>query len=316
MTNTENTEDTNRILQDIKSAIIAETISYEFYSKSSISVNLVSGMHAFREMMWEEEKHVKLLEKEYERLGGKGKVEYDPCKFGGLALPQLDIDAVTALDVAMKEESSSIKMYNDFLKRNKGAESCKLFEKLLIDEKRHLEEWDATFKNIFNDNPTGKEPCGEVYRFTKEDLEVIKTALNAEMGAFAFYNAAVNKIEIIDGMHAFQHIAGEERIHVKKLENEYYRLVKQKPVIEDSSAIQITNIKKDSDALVALTLAIKEEKKSLQRYLELEDMCTNTKLKNVIWELIESEWDHINQWRKIYKAIKEKNFTLNMTPYS
>lgn len=298
------------LLEDIKSAIISETISYEFYSKSSISVNLISGMHAFQDMMWEEEKHVKWLKTEYERLGGEEKIEYDHCEYGGIALPQLDIDAITALDVAIKEESSSINMYAEFLEKNKDTESAGLFEKLLNDEKKHLEEWDYVYKDILSDNIVNKEYGGEIYRFTKDDLEVIKTALEAEKSAFSFYNNAINKVDIIDGMHAFQHMSWEEEMHVKKLENEYYRLVKQRPSSEDAGAIQTANIKKDSDALSALKLAIKEEKKSLQRYLELEERCTNTRLKKVIWELIESEWDHINQWRKTYKAIREKDFPI------
>ena len=305
------TDSSNSLLEDIKSAIISETIAYQFYSKSSISVNLVSGMHAFQEMMWEEEKHVKWLEEEYKRLGGKDNIEYDVCKSGGIALPQLDIDAITALDVAMKEESSSIKMYNEFLKKNKGSESCKVFKKLLNDEKKHLEEWNSVYKSILNDNPPDKEPGGEIYRFTTDDLDVIKIALAAEMDAHRFYNDAINKVEMIDGLHAFQHMAMEEKIHITKLENEYYRLVKQKPeIIESENTSQTTKIKKNADALFALRLAIKEEKKSLQGYLELEERCINTRLKIVIWELIEDEWYHINQWRKTYKAIREKDFPL------
>ena len=116
-------------------------------------------------------------------------------------------------------------------------------------------------------------------------------------------------MDIIDGMHAFQHMAWEEEMHVKKLESEYYRLTKKKTILGDNPK-QISNIKNDSDALFALDLAIKEEKNSLQRYLELEGRCTNSKLKEVIWEMIESEWDHLNQWRRTHEAIKEKGFPI------
>lgn len=135
-----NTGNTNMVLEDIKTALISEMISYEFYSHSSISVNLTSCMHAFQDMMWEEEKHVNWLKKEYEKLGGAEKVEYDHCKFGGIALPMLDIDIVTALDVAIKEESSSIKMYNDLFEKYNDSETGKLFVTLLSDEKKHLEK--------------------------------------------------------------------------------------------------------------------------------------------------------------------------------
>ncbi len=300
-----NTENTNIVLDDIKTALISEMISYEFYSHSSISANLISVMHAFQDMMQEEEKHVNWLKKEYEKLGGTEKIEYDHCEYGGIALPMLDIDLVTALDVAMKEESSSIKMYNDFFDRHKDSTSGKLFETLLGDEKKHVENWEAIYKDVLGYDTIGNNPGNEVYRFTKEDIEIIKAALQAEKKAFAFYNNAVNSVNEIDGMHAFQHMAWEEEMHVKKLESEYYRLIKQKPEVEGNPE-QTSNIKNDSDALFALDLAIKEEKNSLQRYLDLEGRCVNSKLKEVIWEMIESEWEHINQWRRTHKAIKEK----------
>ncbi len=307
------TEERNPILKDIKTAIISEMISFEFYSKSSVSVKLITSMHAFQDMMWEEEKHVKRLKEEYKRLGGKEEIKYDPHGYGGIALPKLNVDAITALDVAMKEESSSIKMYNEFLKKNKGTEAAKLFEQLLNDEKKHLEQWNAIYKDIkdiLGDSIMGKEPGNEVYRFTNDDLEVIKTALKVERAACDFYNNAVGKTEIIDGSHAFQHMAWEEKKHVEKLEGEYFRLVNEKPPLENKDKGHTANIKKDTDALVALELSIKEEKASLKRYLELEERCTNTRLREVIWELTESEWNHINEWRSTYKAIKEKNFPL------
>ena len=181
-----NSGNTNMVLDDIKTALISEMISYEFYSHSSISVNLTSVMHAFQDMMQEEEKHVNWLKKEYEKLGGTEKVEYDHFKFGGIALPMLDIDLVTALDVAIKEESSSIKMYNDLFERYKDSESGKLFEKLLSDEKRHIEEWRDIYKEVLGHDVKKERPGDEVYRFTNDDLEIIKAALQAEKKHFRF----------------------------------------------------------------------------------------------------------------------------------
>ena len=201
--------DKNKLLKDIKSAIISEMISREFYSRSSTSVKLISGMHAFQEMMSEEEKHVTSLKEEYRRLGGNDDIIYDPEKYGGLALPKLEIDAVTALDVAMKEETSSIKMYNEFLKKNKDSDTAKLFEHLLSDEKKHLKQWNSISKNIINDDVVNNETSDDVYRFSKEDLEVIKIALKAERTAHEFYKNAVGKIDTIDGSHAFQHMSWE-----------------------------------------------------------------------------------------------------------
>ena len=66
---------------------------------------------------------------------------------------------------------------------------------------------------------------------------------------------------------------------------------------------------------MTLELSIKEEKASLRRHLELEERCTNTRLREVIWELIESEWDHIKQWRNAHKNIREKNFPLYTSHY-
>ena len=59
-----------------------------------------------------------------------------------------------------------------------------------------------------------------------------------------------------------------------------------------------------------MDLSIKEEKTSLQRYLEPEERCTNTRLKEVIWELIENEWNHLSQWGNARKSIKENDVPL------
>ena len=305
------TKNKNALLEDIKSAAISEMISCEFYSRSSTSVKLISGMHAFQDMMWEEEKHVTSLKEEYKNLGGSGEIKYDPQKYGGLALPKLEVDAVIALNVARKEETSSIKMYNEFLKRHKDTKSAKLFRQLLGDEKKHLEQWNEIAKGIIGSDTTKNGATDEVYRFSKEDLNIIKTALVAERAAYDFYKNAVGKIDTIDGSHAFHHMAWEEEIHVKRLEDEYYRLVNKKPPIEKPAKKYYANFNKKSDALVALDLSIKEEKASLQRYLDLEERCTNTRLKEVIWELIESEWNHISQWRNTRKSIKENDVPLS-----
>jgi len=309
------TEEQNLLLEDLKSAIISELITYEFYSRSSVSVKIISGMHAFEEMMLEEETHVKMLKEEYKRLGRNEEINYDHHEHGGIALPKLNVDATVALDLAMTDELSSIKMYSDYIKKYKGTETVSLYEKLLNDEMKHLGYWDEIYKNITGKSFVPNEPGKPVYTFTKDDLEVIETALKAEKAAYDFYNNAIGKTEIIDGSHAFQHMAWEEKIHVEKLEDEYFRLVNEKPQIANQNKGHTTNIEKDDDALVALELSIKEEKASLRRYLELEERCTNTRLREVIWELIESEWSHIKQWRDIHKNIREKNLPLYTSHY-
>jgi rubrerythrin len=299
----------NRVLQDIKSAIISELIAYEFYSRSSTSVKIISGMHAFQDMMQEEENHVNMLKEEYKRLGGNEEFNYDPHEYGGIALPNLDVDATVALDLAMTDELSSIKMYSGYVKKYKGTETVNIYEQLLNDEMKHLGHWDEIYKNITGKSFVPNEPGKSVYRFTKDDLEVIEAALRAENAAYVFYHNAIGKTDIIDGSHAFQHMAWEEKMHVEKLEGEYFRLTGEKPTFENQDKGLTANIKKNTDALVALELSIKEEKASLKRYLELEERCTNTRLREVIWELIESEWNHIEQWRGTHKAIREQAFS-------
>jgi rubrerythrin len=308
-------EEQNLLLEDLKSAIISELITYEFYSRSSVSVKIISGMHAFEEMMLEEETHVKMLKEEYVRAGGTEEINYNPHEHGGVALPKLNVDATVALDLAMTDELASIKMYSDYVKEYKGTETVNTFEQLLNDEMKHLAYWDEIYKNITGKSFVPNEPGKPIYRFTADDLEIIETALKAENAAYDFYNNAVGKTEVIDGSHAFQHMAWEEKMHVEKLENEYFRLVNEKPQIEKQDRGPTANIEKGADALVALELSIKEEKASLGRYIELEEKCTNTRLSEVIWELIESEWGHIKQWRNTYKNIREKNFPLCTSYY-
>jgi len=309
------TEEQTPLLEDLKSAIISEMIVYEFYSRSSGSVKIISGMHAFEDMMSEEETHVKMLTEEYQRLGGTEEFKYDPHEHGGVALPNLDADATVALELAMTDELAGIKMYSDFVEKHKGTETVNLFEQLLSDEMKHLGHWDEIYKNITGNSFVPNRPGKPDYRFTADDLEVIVTAHKAETAACNFYHNAVGKTEIIDGSHAFQHMVWEEKVHVEKLENEYFRLVNQKLQLEDKDKEDTTNIAKETDALAALELSIKEEKASLRRYLELEERCTNTRLREVVWELIESEWDHIKQWRETHKNIREKNFPLYTSHY-
>ena len=261
------------------------------------------------EMMEEEENHVNMLKSEYKRLGGIEEITYNPYEHGGVALPKRNVDATVALDLAMTDELSSIKMYSDYVKKHKGTETEYIFAKLLNDEMKHLEHWETIYKDISGKSFVPNEPGKPVYSFTSEDLEVIKSALRAEKTAYDFYNNAVDKTDIIDGSHAFQHMAWEEKMHVEKLEGEYLRLVNEKPKSENQDKEHAAIIEKDTDALAALEISIKEEKASLQRYLELEERCTNTRLREVIWELIESEWNHISQWRSTYRAIREKDFS-------
>jgi rubrerythrin len=309
------TEEQNPLLEDIKSAIISELISYEFYSRSSVSVKIISGMHAFQEMMLEEETHVKMLKEEYKRLGGNEEFNYDPHEYGGIALPNLGVDATVALDLAMTDELSSIKMYSDYVKEYKGTETVNIFEQLLNDEMKHLGYWDGIYKDITGKSFVPNKPGKPNYRFTKDDLKVIEIALRAEKAAYDFYSNAVGKTDIIDGSHAFQHMAWEEKMHIEKLEGEYLRLVNEKTPSANQDKEHAADLEKDTDALVALELSIKEEKASLKRYLELEERCTNTRLREVIWELIESEWNHIKQWRNTHKDIREKNFPLYTSYY-
>ncbi len=304
------TEGQDTLLEDLKSAIISEMIVYEFYSRSSGSVKIISGMHAFEDMMSEEKIHVTMLKEEYERLGGSDDLKYDPHKHGGVALPNLEADATVALELAMTDELAGIKMYSDYVEKYRGTETVNLFEQLLNDEMKHLGHWDEIYKSITDKSFVPNRPGKPDYRFTPDDIEVILTAHRAEKAACDFYHNAIGKTEIIDGSHAFQHMAWEEKIHVEKLENEYFRLVNEKLQTEDRGTEDTINIAKGTDALVALELSIKEEKASLRRYLELEERCTNTRLREVIWELIESEWDHIKQWRETHKNIREQNFPL------
>ena len=133
----------------------------------------------------------------------------------------------------MTDELASIKMYSDYVKKHKGTETVNIFEQLLNDEKKHLGDWDEIYKNITGKSFVPNKPGEPDYRFTTDDLEVIVTAHKAENAAYNFYKNAVGKAEIIDGSHAFQHMAWEEKIHVEKLENEYFRLVNEKLQIEN-----------------------------------------------------------------------------------
>ena len=76
--------------------------------------------------------------------------------------------------------------------------------------------------------------------------------------------------------------------------------------VANESGKEVYRFTKDDPGVIKTALIA--EKASLKRYLELEERCTSTRLREVIWGLIESRWGHLSQWRDAYKAIREKIF--------
>jgi len=76
-----------KCLEDLEKQILNEEISYQFYEKAVNSVEFFTTRKQFKEMMWEEFNHVKVLRDKYAEMGGNKQIIYNVEEHGGIALP-------------------------------------------------------------------------------------------------------------------------------------------------------------------------------------------------------------------------------------
>lgn len=298
----------NDLLADLESAVISEKSACSFYERALSQVKLIEGMHIFQEILEKEREHVVKLVEEWERLGGEGEVNYVPEEHGGIALPPAkDVDNLVALDVAIKEEMDSIKLYERLKESHKDTETGILFQALLTEEKEYLGRWKQIYNAIEESTGIKRIMDDVIYKFTNRDIEIIMRSLENERVSFRFFSEALKKVTVIDAVLAFKHMAYDEEQHLKILEMMYQRLAGKQPPGETKQRMDVMTFDKYdyNDVFKILDFAVAEDKRIMSMYFNFVDECTNTWLREIIWELIEDEWSHIVMWRKISKRLKE-----------
>ncbi|MGW8180534.1 MAG: ferritin family protein [bacterium] len=285
-------------------AYLAEKLAHGFYAEASTKVTLISASHAFQDMMEREEDHVQTLAEAYENTTGRPPTEQERVPREGLALPGDSVDATVAVEMAIAEEERSVRMYRSLLGKAENVEERKIYEALVKDEKEHIKLWRRVLKDMQEGKETLRRPR-EIFRFSSQDLHLIETALAMEKVVCNLYRDGVTQSFLVDAQHAFQAMAIDEEEHVRILEGEYRRLTGEEADVAPASAVlDWKDITKKDDCLKALEFALKEEKRSLVRYLQFEERCMNSALRRTFWQLLENEWKHIQEWRETIRNIQ------------
>jgi len=116
----------------------------------------------------------------------------------------------------------------------------------------------------------------------KNKLMALKTAIQLELDGEQFYTKAAQKTDHPYGKQLFERLAGEEKVHLRKIQEIYSSLDKQQKWPEDlgltrmDSTIQTIfkeagielnkKVKPSSDDLEALKIAMDMEEKSINLY--------------------------------------------------
>ena len=290
----------NDFLRDLEEMIISENISYQFYEKAINCVEFIGPQKQFKEMMWEEFNHVKVLSEKYAELGGGDPVEYNVKVHGGLALPSDELDTEVALDIGIKEETDSIAKYDRLATKHEGHEQCNLFVDLANDERKHLEVWQrAQLEHISaRSEPFGKSEIHKNYRFSSLDFEVIDQALKEWKDGFSLFFNNVHSIHLSECRGVIVSIARREREHLSLLENEYFRLNDTKS--DDKQCVGAVKISGESDDSSnrdeILEQIIDNERRRLTVLSDWCKKCTNSHLKEIISRIMSDKDSDLKLW--------------------
>ena len=289
-------------LNDLERQILNEEISYQFYDKAVNSVEYIGPQKQFKEMMWEEFNHVKLLREKYTELGGKKDITYDFKQHGGLIMPSKEIDTETALDIGIKEERESIGIYNTLSIKYKDENLSQLFSSLLKDEKKHLSAWQNAQICYLSENhePLGESKIYPTYRLRVTDLKVIEEVINYWK---RYYKTFVEKAKSLNCFSSFDvifSILKKQKGYLGLIENEYFRLKDIKPYrIDDlvenpTDTINTENNSKNN----ILEEIINNEKDCLIRVYDWSRRCTNSQLQELLWNIMEDKYSSLKQLAK------------------
>jgi rubrerythrin len=161
---------------------------------------------------------------------------------------------------------------------------------------------------------------------TKEILEGLRTAMEAEITGYEFYKNAASSTEDPKGKETFIRMAEEELGHFKYLRHQYQSVLEKgdydftKKLIKNSlkhadSPIFSEEIKKrikDSHFEVsALTIGMKLELDAIKFYQSCAKKAKNDEARHFFEEIAEWEKDHYKAFEQELEMLKEEYFQAN-----
>lgn len=161
---------------------------------------------------------------------------------------------------------------------------------------------------------------------TKDILQGLKTAIEAELTGYNFYKQASESIQDPGGKEAFGRMAEEEKGHYRFLRHQYNAVLKKggfdfsKELIKKvynhkenpifSQDIK-DRIKESHFEVSALTIGMKLELEALQFYRSWARKVDSKEAKAFFLELAQWEEDHYLAFERELDMLKEDYFTMN-----
>ena len=141
---------------------------------------------------------------------------------------------MNAIEIAKKMETDAIKFYTEASKKTKYPAGKKIFETVIIDEKRHLEIVNSILKgmdvhiddvhpikNVKTVFETMKDQMMEKVQATSDELEALKIAMQMEKEGIEFYKQLMTDIKTDKENELYQKLIKEEEQHYAIFANTY-----------------------------------------------------------------------------------------------
>jgi rubrerythrin len=159
------------------------------------------------------------------------------CKACGGEIPWSAREEVKAIKVAMEAEKDAYQAYSKAAKMTKNPKGKDMFQQLSEFEMNHYQRLKALLQSLEEkgewtlyegtslkkkkislkaEKPKGQEQLN--------DLDALKIAIRAEKKAQAFYRSMAELTKDPQGKDMYKRLAGEEDLHEKLLNDQYYSL--------------------------------------------------------------------------------------------
>ncbi|MGR3317410.1 MAG: ferritin family protein [Candidatus Anammoxibacter sp.] len=293
-------------LEDLKEVILYKKGSCSFYKKALKKVKDSKCVPIIQGMIKDETGQIGKLEEKLRGYAGRSVTNYDSVKHGGIIVPmEKDMNKMITLSIAIEDKKNSIQMYEELIEKQNGKDTeDDMFSDLLVGDIKYLQKLEQSYKKV---NENGSRTIDDViYRFTKEDVEIVQKSLNRERLAYRFFTLASKGITGTDMVLAFRHTSSDEEKHVKIFEIIYRKLTGKDYPADNSRLSEVESPEQFTDVFKVLDMAIKDDKNSISMYFNFLDECTNSWLRDVMLEIIEDERAHLSMWRCTYKKLKEE----------
>jgi len=137
--------------------------------------------------------------------------------------------------------------------------------------------------------------------------DAIKSAIQIEKDGYNFYNKASKETSNEMAVSLFKSLAGDELLHLEIFQklfkqeiekNEWYNLVNSGLKYKDISIFpndlkRVQGEKADTNEIDALKIAIDNEKRSIDYYIDMKLKNSDEKFKKIINEIINQEKSHL-----------------------